>query len=72
MIEYNRPEVEINDIIKVQIFNIADSRLMHEEEMRNFGNNYQLNLNISNFSQGVYLVVVDANDNKYYSKFVKH
>ncbi len=42
------------------------------DELRNNGNNYQLNLNISNFGRGVYLVVVNTNNEKYYSKFVKH
>jgi hypothetical protein len=71
-IELNDSDLGTAGSIQVQIFEISNNRLMLQEEMRNNGKHYQLNLNISNFGRGVYLVVVNTDDKNYYSKFVRH
>ena len=71
-IEINDSDIRNTEDIQVQVYEISTNRLMLQQELRNNGNNYKINLNISNFGRGVYLVLVSTDDKKYNTKFVKH
>ncbi len=71
MIELKNPDIDDLNPFNVQVYEISDSKIMHEEVMRNNGNIHQINLDVSNYKRGVYLVVVDGNDKRYFTKFIK-
>jgi hypothetical protein len=71
-IELNDSDISHTQNPMVQIYEISSNRLMLQQEMRNNGKHYQMNLNISNFGRGVYLVVVNTDEKRYNTKFVKH
>jgi hypothetical protein len=70
-IEFDNSEIDDQESMLVQIFEISSSKLMHEEVFNNQGINSHLNLDISNFNSGVYLVAMNSGSKIYFIKFVK-
>jgi formylmethanofuran dehydrogenase subunit C len=72
IIELKNPGIDEQTTITVRIYDVATNKLVRDDKMRKNGFNFQLNMDVSNYDNGMYLVVVWTNDKKYYSKFIKH
>ena len=71
VIELPKQDLDNQDVYNVFVYEVSNSKLVLEDVMRNNGNNYQLNIDLSNFGRGIYLVVVNSKEKRYYTKFIK-